>query len=999
MSYCIPSIFLSLLVLTTTALSAQVTVRGTVADAADATPLIGVTVLVVGGTGGTVTDVDGRYEIVVGDAKDKLRFTYIGMTPRTLSLNGRTVVDLTLEEAANDLSQVVVTGYRGAQEVKDLVGSVAEINAEELVADRPVESFEQLLEGRIAGVRVETVTGEPGLPVKVEIRGQSSLPTAGQGVSASTQPLYILDGVPLYDALETNDQGEVGGGNNTTLNPLSFINPDDIASITVLKDASATALYGADASNGVILITTKSGQQGPTRINLSVNYGTGRPINEIKFLNTAQYLELARETLLNDGLNPEEAGPSDVETDWRSLVQQNPVNTDVDLSLSGGAAGVTYRLSAGYSEVESVHKGNGLKQANLNLNLNFPINKKLTLGTSMSGAFQRKDGLRSFDTYSFLPNLPVRNPDGSFYDGIRGFLNARPNPVALLEQNENEQNSTNVNGRLTLTYEPASNLTFRLLGGLDQQQRNQFQYRSMLNASGASRDGFLIRADNRNFQWITNGQVVWTPKLGDKHHLNSLLGGEAQRQQQFKQVTQGTQFPFDDLRRLAVLKKEDINAAETTFIKAKASTYGEMAYNFDYRYYLKINARRDANSIFGGDRQADIFGAIGTAWNFSNEPALVDRLPFGIDYGKLRSSYGVTGNSRLGVYTTNGVYQQRFADENYGGQLPASVTLPANDLLGWERKLQTNVGLDLGWRDGRFKLTAEYYSNRTIDGLFTFDTPRESGFTSILANAVSLRNWGYELTLTYRTAQNNKWRYSSSFNASRNRNRLLAISNEEIPARGSATAFLVGRDINLIYGIPFVDVNPETGEARYRLPDGSLTSTREDILNPFNFVPIGRSAPDVYGGWHQHLDYGAVGLTLQINYSYGGDITVDRLTFTDGQQIGFNNQSVNQLDRWQQPGDIATVPRLSVENGAVSRSSRYVYRNNFIQFGSVNINLDLTALGYLPDNWRTARAFLLVNNLGYLYGEDRRENRNGVREYRFTFPQQRSLTMGLKLGW
>lgn len=978
---------------------AQIKVSGAVTDAADGTPLIGVTVRSVGTKEGTLTDLDGNYTINVPSLEGRLSFSYVGMVSREVAIAGRVLVDVKLEPAATDLSAVVVTGYRGTQDAKDLVGSYSEVGVEELVADRPVESIDQLLDGRVAGVQVQTVTGEPGLPIRVNIRGQGSLPNAGGNISPSTQPLYILDGVPLFDVLETNTTNTVFSNlNNQVLNPLAFINPDDVLSMTVLKDAAATALYGADASNGVVLITTKSGQEGSNRTSLSVSYGTGRTINEIQFLNTEQYLELARETLFNDGGNPEAAGRSDVDTDWRGLVLQNPSNADVDLSFSGGAGGMTYRLSTGYSEIESVHKGNGLRQGNLNLNLGFPISEKLDFSTRISGAYQRKEGLRSFGAFTFLPNLPVRLEDGSFNN--EGFFDRRPNPVALLEQNENFQNSFNVNSSFTLQYQALENLSFRVRGGLDQQARDQFQYRSALNGSGRAQGGRLILSDNRNFQWLTNFQGQYQAKLSNRSQLNILAGSELQRQNQFRQVSNGTNFPFDDIRRLAALPSESIDVAESRFVRAKASAYGEIAYNYDFRYYLKINGRSDASSIFGGDRNSDLFFSLASGWNFSEEQWLTGKLPFGMDYGKLRGSYGLTGNSRLGVYTTGGVYQQQLGRDNFGGVNPAIVDQPANDLLGWERKWQTNLGLELGWGDRRITATAEYYSNRTVDGLFTIETPVESGFSSILANGASIRNWGYELTLNYRTRKDRKFQYSTSFNAARNRNRLLGIAREELVGAGSTrNALIIGLDINLLYGIPFAGVNPETGIAEYRLPDGRISSDRQEILDPLNQVPLGQSTPDLAGGWHQQFSYGAFSMVMQINYNFGSSILVDRLTFTDGQQISFNNQSVNQLDRWQQPGDVTDVPRLSIDNPSVSRSSRYVFKANYLQFSTVQLRADLKKLRFVPERFRQLQAYVLVNNLGYWYDEPRVNGRNGVAEYRFTFPQQRSLTVGLKIGW
>jgi TonB-linked SusC/RagA family outer membrane protein len=981
-------------------LLAQQLVGGTVTDANDGMPLIGVTVREKGTVNGTVTDLDGRYTIEVAGTKAILSFTYVGKAIREVPVNNQSIIDVALSDDEQLLQQVVVTGYRGAQDVKDLVGSYNEVGTEELQADRPVASIDQLLEGRVAGVQVENVTGEPGLPIRVQIRGQSSLPALGDRLTASTQPLYILDGVPLYDVLETNTRNTVFGSfNNQPLNPLSLLNPDDIASITVLKDASATALYGADAANGVVLITTKKGSSGDPALSLSASIGAGRTINEIEYLNTDQYLELARETAFNSGENPLDVGFSDVSTDWTEIVQQTPRNADVDLSLSGSNAATNYRVTVGYSEIESIHRRNGIQQANLGINLTTPVGERLTVATRVLGAYQYKEGLRSFGAFTFPPNLPVRLPDGSYND--EGFFTNLPNPAALLEQNQDEQNSYTTNAQFTLNYDPVTDLSVRILAGVDQVSRDQYRYDSALNASGRRRGGSLRRSENLNTQWIANGQLVYSPGTLDRHHPSLLLGGELQRQNQYRTISTGSGFLFDDQRRLADLPNDQTSITESRFVRAKASTYGELAYDYDFRYYLKVNARRDASSLFGGDRQADIFWAVGTAWNFDREPFWRGALPLRISSGKLRASYGVTGNSRLGVYTTAGIYAVAGGDDLYGGRLPYLATDPRNENLSWERKFQSNLALDLSWLDDRLGLTAEYYSNRTVDGLFSFDTPLETGFDDILANAASIRNWGYELTVRYETTRSGKFQYSTSVNAAHNQNRLLALTRD-VPIAGNRynrLAFIVGEDINILYGIPATTVDPRTGEQRFILPDGEITTDIEAARDPRNFVPLGRGAPTVFGGWHQQLTYGAASLTLQLNYSYGSTILIDPLTFTDGRQIHFNNQSVNQLDRWQQPGDITDVPRLARFNRQVSQSSRYLRDLNYLEFSTVNLSVDLGRLGVLPLGLANFRSFLVVNKLGYIYDEARRPDRNGIAEYRFTFPEQQSATLGIKLGW
>ncbi len=994
------SLFAILLLVASLPLSAQMDISGRVTDGTGET-LIGVSVLENGTGNGTVTDTDGRFNLRVSGSKSVLTVSYVGMEKREVAVSNRTDLKITLQESAALLDQVMVTAYRGAQDVKDLVGSYASIDETELLADRPVESVDKLLEGRIAGVQVQITTGEPGLPVKVQVRGQGSLPSTGSQITASTQPLFVLDGVPLYDITESNtNQGIFSDALSQRLNPLAFLNPDDIESITVLKDASATALYGADAANGVVLITTKKGNASSERISVSFNQGYAETINEIKFLNSAQYVELARETLFNTGRNPAEAGPSDVSTDWRDLVQRTARNSDLDISMAGGTkAGMGYRISGSYNENQSIHVGNGIRQGNFGINLTVPLIERMTLDTRVSLAYQRREGLGTFDAFSFPPNLPVYRADGSFNND--GFFAQRGNPVAVLEQNENFHTSYSINSKLGINYQALPSLRLRVLGGVDRVDAEQFQYLSALNGTGATAGGRLRNSTRDNLQWVANAQAIWSPVINSTdHHPSLLLGGELNGQVTKQTSARGTNFPFDDLRRLAFLSSDRTQVGESTFERNKASLYGELAYDYDYRYYLKFNARRDASSIFGGDQQANLFYAVGASWNLSEEQFWQDATPLGIGYAKLRVSYGVTGNSRLGVYTAAGLYQFGTSG-NYGGQLPLTASSPVNQELSWEIQQQTNVGLDLGFSpESPFTVTLEYYYNLTTDALRSVDIPYENGFATLLTNAADLYNKGYEATIRYDRPGERRFDWMTSFNFAINKNRLTKIALEDAPTSGdNLRALVIGQDVNTLYGIPSAGVNPENGQQLFRLIDGTITSDAAQARNLENYVPLGASNPDFFGGWHNRFSYGNLSLTAQINYSYGSTESIDPLTFQDGRQILFNNQSVNQLDRWQQPGDITDTPRPRIDNPFVSRSSRYFFDVNYLQLSNISLAYKFDPAGRMPLGTRSLSFFAMVNNVGYLYDEKRRKDRNGVAEYRFRFPEQRAYVFGCKLGW
>ncbi|MEM1215454.1 MAG: hypothetical protein AAGJ82_07210, partial [Bacteroidota bacterium] len=521
-----------------------------------------------------------------------------------------------------------------------------------------------------------------------------------------------------------------------------------------------------------------------------------------------------------------------------------------------------------------------------------------------------------------------------------------------------------------------------------------------LNGSGRTQNGALRLGDRSNTQWVSNFQGNWTPRFTQsEHNLSFLLGGELTGQLLENLVVSGNNFPFDDLRQVRFLAREDIDASESEFERRKASAYGEMAYNYDYRYYVKLNGRRDATSIFGGDQQAELLWALGLGWTLSEEDWWQDVL--GISFAKLRFSYGVTGNSRIGVYTARGLY--RFSSNSlYGGQVPLFASAPINDLLSWERKRQLNLALNLDFGPSRaFSLNLEYYRNTTIDGITNFRVPLESGFNSLTANAASLRNQGVEATLNYRTPGTGRWQYSTNFNIAHNQNVLLDINTEGVP--GSATdprVFRIGEDVNTLYLVPWAGVDPATGEQQWLLANGEITTDDDTARELENFVPSGNSNPDVIGGWRHSLSYGPLTLNVLLNYRFGANIRVDPLTFTDGRQILFNNQSVNQLDRWRAPGDVTDVPRLDIDNPIVNASTRYLYELDFVQLASVALYYDLKTQSRLPLGLHKLRIYALANNLGYHYfGDDTPDNRNGVRQYRFTFPEQRAFVFGINMTW
>lgn len=977
-----------------TTMAQSLAVSGSVRDT-DQQPLVGVSILIKETGQGVVTDLDGRYTIPPSGIREvTLIFSYTGMKTVSQKTSGG-VLDMVMRGDVLAIDEVIVTAYAIGKKQKDIVGSYEQVNAEALRSDRPMESVDKLLEGLAPGLQVEQASGERGLPVRVRIRGENALvPVSGADITASGQPLYILDGVPLYDAFETNTTNtQFSDVLNQKLNPLALLNPSDIESIVVLKDAAATAIYGANAANGVILITTKKGKSGRMKVELRTQQGFEHTINEIKFLNTPQYVELYRETLFNSGKNPEDAGPTNIATDWRKAVQRTGRFHNTGLSMNGGTDQTTYFFSADYLRQDAIARGNNNDRMSVRMNLSHKFNTKLQFNTGISVSRKTKEALNTFQAVSFPPNLSPYLPDGSF-NNQGPFLNLG-NPLAVIAQNDHKHTANSYNLNATVRYEPVKGVYISTMAGADAYQQDENRYRSALNGTGRTRNGFAIRSSTENIRWINTTQAGFSKTLAEDHHLSMLGGVELQRRYTQRSIITASNFPFDNLRELNTVNKADIDANSSAYEDATMSGFTQLSYDWKYTYYLTGSLRRDASSIFGGDVQSANFFSIGTAWTLSNEAWMAPLRV--INYAKIRGSYGVTGNSRLGTYSARGLYQIS-SNNSYGGFNGLAPSTPANDQLSWQSNHQFNAALDVHLAESRWRLTWEYYNNTILNAISTIQIPRETGFSQVVANTGDMRNQGMEWSLNTDISKG-KLSWTSGLNASVNRNKVLRIATERPPqATDQSSGIIVGNDVNAIYGIRSAGVDPYNGKPLWFMPDGSITDDARLAANLANRVVIGNRTPRLFGGWQNNLRWRQFQLSTMVNYSMGSHIIVNNLSFTDGRQISFNNQSINQLDRWQQSGDITDTPRLHESNFPSRNTTRYLFRNDFLQLSNVSLEWRMPRglcdrLGLSSFQWS-----FQVDNPGYWYREQSRQNRNGIAEYRFIFPQARAYVTGIKLG-
>lgn len=976
--------------------SGEITISGVVVDE-NADPLPGVNIRLKDSGRGTSTSPDGTFSITIpGQGRQTLLFSFVGYktVERTFADSQRDVI-VEMEVDENTLSEVVVTGYGVERTRTELVGSVAEVSGEELEPIRPEESFQSLLSGKVAGLKVSTPAGgDAGKPISVKIRGQGSLPTPGQQRrSTSSQPLYILDGVPLYDIQA--EQYNQAAGREELLNPLASLSADDIKSISVLKDASAAAIYGANAANGVILIETKDGGTEGVDVEARISHGVSRPINEVQLLNTEQYVRLYRETLMNDGVSAAEAaervGSDEVYTDWDEQLMRRAGFTEANLSVSGGFEQVSARVSLSYSDKETISKGNDFQKYGLRSRVDYSFRDVLevNLNTGITGV--EKTSLGGFSNVPLPPNISPYEEGGSFNDN--SIFQDRPNPLAVLQQNDNNHNSLTTTNSLRFTVEPTDNLSLRALGGIDYYQNRNFIYRSMKNATGNDSGGGLTIVNRRNRKWITNVTGNYSVTLGDAHAVSVLLGGEAQEKNTKVLRGSGTNFLNDELRVLqAAGSRTDRDAASSDDNVTTLSSFGELSYNYDGTFFTSLNARRDASSIFGGDVRNANFASLGVSYVLTKEPYFAD-LSF-LDLLKLKSSFGSTGNSRIGSYAAKGLYSVS-SQNTYAGEVGLVPSTPQNKRLTWEKNYKFNAGLD-ATLFGRLDVLVEYYRNDIVDAIASISIPHESGFTTGDVNAADMRNTGVEVTLGYSFFPDSDWNWTLDVNAATNRNVVTKLKLEDAQVSTvSGKGYKVGEDVRAIYGVKYAGVNPENGEALFELPDGTVTEDYSVASKLENRQKIGDGNPDVYGGFTSTLSYNNVSLTLVGDYSFGSDILVSNLYATDGRQISFNNQSVDQLDRWQKPGDETDVPRLSPDAAPYSVSDRYLYNLDYIKFASASLRYTLpTDLANRLGVTR-ASAFLNCTNIGYVYFGDAPDDRNGAAEYRYRFPEAQTFTAGI----
>ena len=985
------------------------TVSGKVTSIEDGTALPGVNVVLKGTASGTVTDVNGNYSLSVPANGGVLVFSFIGLTTEEISIDARSVVDIQMSPDVTQLSEVVITGV-GERSKASYAGSISTLGAE-MIENKPLATIDQALQGNVAGLQLNASSGVPGSTQDIRIRGLSS-------ITANNQPLFVIDGVPMVSTLNQADvEADPPQG---TLGVLSAINSNDIESISVLKDATATALYGARGSNGVIIITTKKGKSGKAQFSFNAQYGfVDRAVDTPKMLNAAQYEELVYESLINAGYGPDadfiRENVYDTEwdgitnTDWFDEVSNdNAVSQQYDLSARGGGENVNYFASVGYFQQDGVNIASDFERITGKVNVTAQLSEKFSLSNSLTGSNITQNGQLENGAYFgspegtaifLFPNLSPYNNDGTYnLDLNTGFYN----PFWVRDNTIKERIQSRIINNTQLTYEIIPNLEFVSTLGLDYLSTEELYYDAP--GYGDSRDvnGSSQMYTNRNFNYVFKNQLNYSLTLNELHDINVSAIYEAQGNKYKLLGARGNQYASEGLFYVSSAgNPDDIDGfIQDWYIN---SISGVLTYGFNDQIYVDASLRREGNSRFSRDNRWGTFYAIGASWVFTNS-SFASNLSW-LNSGKLRTSYGKTGNAGVGLNTYQSVLS--FSGD-YNGLAAVYPSQIGNSQLTWENAAQFNVGLDIELFE-RFTATVEYYNRRNYDLLLDVPVSRTTGFNDQVQNIGKLITKGVELKLNTNVIKKSDFSWNIGLNLTTVDNEVTKLpkdgEGQEIGILTSTRHVTEGHQVYEWYMPQWAGVNPETGEPLWLAGEegNELTSVYSEAGDRYQ----GASAlPTFYGGVNTNLNYKGIYFNANVYYSTGNMVydTWASYTQSDGSRILTSNQYARMMDRWQKPGDISENPRNIYSSASQSSavSTRRLYDGEYLRLRNASVGYQFPSAITSKVGLNSLNIYLQGTNLFTWVKDDKLEFDPEVKADGFldlTGAPARVISLGLKANF
>lgn len=1006
-------------------------ISGKVTSSEDGSALPGVNVLLKGTTNGTVTDSDGNFKITVPSSGSILAFSFIGLLSQEVTVGDRSVVDVTMESDVKQLTEVVVVGY-GTQLKQDLTGNIAKVSGD-AIQNLSVSTFEQALQGRAAGVLVTSQNGKLGQAMNIRIRGSSS-------ISASNEPLYVIDGmIVTTDNLSSN---------GATTNPMSDINYNDIQSIEILKDASAAAIYGSRAANGVVLITTKRGKAGKTNFSANFQYGSSKPTRHRKFLNSAQYVDLMRESAINndiaDGLDPVN-NPADYpnswlefwegymdylggDTDWRNLETntnwekesyQKASLTSFDLGASGGNDKTQFFFGGGFTDQDGILIGNSFKRISGRMNLDHKATDRLSFGINVNIVKSINNRLSADNAFSTplqmtaqAPITPVRDKQGNLYSNAEyipgvGYAAMSYYPATMELVNSSYVTTVFRNiAQLSATYKLTDDL--RIVGeyGFDLLTQNDDRYQNEYTDTGIGIGGYGQSRWTQVFNQTARVSVGYD-KVFNLHNISFSAGTEAQSKTFSITDAQAQGFPLAELKKLASAV-EPVITTSTLTEEQFISFFARVNYKFKEKYLFTASGRSDGSSKFGPDYKFGFFPAASAGWIISQEGFLSGQKT--VSFLKLRASYGITGNAGIGNYG----YLAQYTGVAYGGQSGLGPSQIPNPELRWEKTGQFDIGFDFGFFGDKLTGEIDYYNKQTSDLILNAPVPATSGFPTPtqLRNIGDLENKGVELVLNYTIVKTNDLSVSIGGNIASNKNKILKLvgDQEQIGPTGSRflNAVKVGEPIGVFIGREFAGADPANGDALWYV-NGDTPGETTNSFNAANAVVLGNPTPTAIYGFNTNVNFKGIELSVLFQGVHGNKVFDGAGSFMSANGRYEDNSTVDQLDRWRKPGDITMIPqaRLYANNGAQS-SSRYLYDGSYLRLKTVTLAYNFPAALASKMALTSLRLYVTGQNLLTMTdykGWDPEVNTDfnatnvNLGNDFYAAPQPKNLTVGIKVGF
>jgi TonB-linked SusC/RagA family outer membrane protein len=1011
----------------------DISVQGAVADE-KGEGLPGVSIVLKGTQRGTTTDANGRFRLDVPDASSTLIFSFVGYTSKEVTVGNQRTINVTLESDNKTLSEIVVIGY-GAIEKKDLTGSVASVGSK-AIQELAVPRVDQALMGKIAGVQVKPVSGEPGGAPQIRIRGVGS-------ISAGGSPLYVVDGFPVSS--------------------IQTLNPNDVETIDVLKDASATAIYGSRGSNGVVIINTKRGKSGKATVNFNYQFGfqkiAKRPVLQTGLEEAQHYYDGVRNRNLDEG--------NDVSGDplkWKAPVPQTildvlsgKLTTNEDpldailrtapqqqyqLTASGGSDNIRYALSGEFFNQDGIITNTNFKRYSVRANIDAKLSPKFSLKVNLNPSYTDKTnvggaGAEDLTTYSDITNNPLYNalvippyqslfnPDGTYYpfgNGLDAVVTSK-NPLALANEIKGRQKGTGFLGNTILEYSILNNLKVNVMLGINLMNIKGSYFKPQLPAFLNELASGTDNASQR-LNWITETTLNYTKSVG-KHNFTGLLGYTTQRETLESNTLTSNKYPNNLVPTLSavsgILTGGSSNIAEWSLL----SYLGRVNYNFNSKYYVTASVRTDGSSRFGSQNKYGVFPSFALAWRISDENFMKDLRA--VNELKLRASYGKTGNNNIGNYdhlATINYEKYILGNTGVGGYSPGRL---ANPNLTWETQQQVNVGVDVSFFNNRVALTLDHFRSKNTDLLLNVNIPDITGFNTALQNIGEVKNTGWEITLnTVNTQGALKWQTGLNFSTYKNAVVRLGPSGDPIISGGNIT--MIGQPVGMFYGWladgifktkAELDKGPlwnpggrdasRVGDVRFVDVSGP-NGTPDGVINSFDKTVMGSPYPDFYYGMTNNLSYKNFTLSVSLQGVHGNSVLAlsreqlanDRARFR--QYAFMNNYWKSESD----PGNGYSVRPNDVPTG----NFRGTYSQRWLDTGAY-LRINNIAFGYaLPDDVAkrlrlssvrlsvtASNPFLITKFVGFNPDVSRTDSPLTPGNERYDYPTAKNIIFGINLGF